>query len=360
MTPLVKVFMPPRNILLPKLEDILYSGMIGEGEQVYSFEEQFKKKFNIKYGIAISSGTAALHCALLLSGVNSDDEVITTSMTAEPTNIVIKQVDAIPIFADVDRNTGNVSAEDIEAKITPRTKAILIVHYAGYVVEIEKIRKIADKYGISLIEDCAHALGAKYNNTYVGNFGDFSIFSFQAIKHMTTVDGGFLCMKDPSKLNIAKKMRWFGLEKGVERTKTNIENIGYKYNMNNVTATIGLCQLDYIDNLVNKHKSNGNYYNLEFEKISGIKSASIIPNSEPSYWLYTILCDDCDDIEKKLKNINVSCSKLHKPNHTHSIFNNTSKLPELDLFYQKMLHIPCGWWITHEDREKIINTLRKG
>nr|WP_203563888.1 aminotransferase class I/II-fold pyridoxal phosphate-dependent enzyme [Deefgea sp. CFH1-16] len=244
MLPLIKVGLPESNKLMPMLEQVLYSGMLAEGEPVYEFERQFSQHFGLDRAIAMSSGTAALHAALVLAGVTADDEVITTSMTAEPTNVVILQVGATPVFADVDINSGNLDPADIERKITNKTRAIVVVHYAGIPVRLAEIAEIAQRHRIPLIEDCAHALGAQYNDKGIGCIGDFAIFSFQAIKHMTTVDGGVLTFKDESLLRAAKKFRWFGLEKGIPRTEIDITSVGYKYNMHNVAATIGLAQLE--------------------------------------------------------------------------------------------------------------------
>lgn len=359
--PLVKVAMPERDLLFPALESVLYGGMIAEGAEVYSFEAEFARHFKLNNVLATSSGTAALHIAMLLAGVNVGDEVITTSMTAEPTNTTILQVGAIPVFADVNPLTGNLDPDQVEAVITKKTKAICVVHYAGYPAKIDGLRRLADKYGIKLIEDCAHALGAQYDKKPVGSYGDFAIFSFQAIKHMTTVDGGMLIVKDDSKIGLAKKLRWFGLAKGVPRTEVDITTPGFKYNMNNVTATIGLQQLKGIDKLINVHIDNGNYFNREIAKISGLCPAYVEPVSSPSYWLYTLLSDNSEDLEKSLNSRGIAASKLHRPNHLHSVFSPYFKgLPNLETFYKRLVHLPCGWWVSSSDREKIVDVLRRG
>lgn len=359
--PLIKVGMPSADVLMPSLEKVLYSGMIGEGDTVYEFEAQFKAKFDLDCGVAMSSGTAALHASLVLSNVGSGDEVITTSMTAEPTNITILQVGATPVFADVDPNSGNIDPSSIESKITNKTKAIIVVHYAGIPVRLAEISAIASKYNLPLIEDCAHALGAKYNNQGIGKLSDFAIYSFQAIKHMTTVDGGFLSIKNKTLLRTAKKFRWFGLEKGVPRTEIDITSIGYKYNMHNVAATFGLAQLRDINKRLEVHKDNGRYFDQNIPKISGLSVPIFDQYAEPSYWLYTVFSEDSDEIERSLAEINVTASKLHRPNHFHSIFRPFVKtLPCLDSYYKKMIHIPCGWWVTEETRESILEKLKKG
>lgn len=361
MIPLVKVGLPPKEILMPQLEDILYSGMIAEGEAVYEFERRFQTQFEVKNSISMSSGTAALHASLILAGVQVGDEVITTSMTAEPTNIAILQVGGVPVFADVVATSGNLDPISIEAKITSKTKAIIVVHYAGIPVKLNEISEISRRYNISLIEDCAHSLGARYGGRGIGNIGDFGIFSFQAIKHMTTVDGGFLSFKNEALLDEAKKFRWFGLQKGIPRTEVDITSVGYKYNMHNVGATIGLAQLDGIADKIAKHIDNGIYFDRNIAEIPGLCVPTFDSDAQPSYWLYTILSDDSENVEKCLNSIGVQASKLHRPNHFHSIFRKyANELPQLDEYYRKMIHIPCGWWVNIETRERIVEALNKG
>jgi perosamine synthetase len=361
MIPLVKVAMPDRASLMPKLESVLYSGMIAEGEAVYEFERKFGEHFDINNVLAMSSGTAALHAALTLAGVGVGDEVISTSMTAEPTNTSILYCGAKVVWADVDPQTGNMDPASVRSKITARTKAILCVHYAGYPVRLRELRAIADECGVSLIEDCAHALGAKYDGRHVGTIGHYGIYSFQAIKHMTTIDGGVLTVADAAYIPEAKRFRWFGMMKGVPRTEVDISTVGYKYNMNNVTATIGLVQLQCIDAVLARHVENGKYFDAAFSKIQGIDFARCESGAQPSYWLYTLLSDHSDDLEKAFNAAEVSASKLHRPNNFHSIFKSSNhKLPGLEKFYGRLLHIPCGWWVSNEDRERIVDIVKKG
>lgn len=359
--PLVKVAMPPKERLMPALEQVLYSGMIGEGEAVYAFERRFGAQFGLPTALATNSGTGALHVALLLAGAGPGREVITTSMTAEPTNTVIMQTGATPVFADVDPETGNLAVDAVAAAITDRTAAICVVHYAGYPADLAGLRAIADRHGVALVEDCAHALGARYGGKPIGTIGDSAIYSLQAIKHMTTVDGGVLALRDAKQAALARQLRWFGLTKGVPRTEVDLARPGYKYNMSNVTATIGLAQLDHIDPLIARHRDNGRFFDRALEGISGIRPAKLIEGSDPSYWLYTLLADDSDAVEACLAAANVSASKLHRPNHSHSAFAPfAGPLPGLDEFYRRLVHIPCGWWVGDDDRERIVDALTKG
>jgi dTDP-4-amino-4,6-dideoxygalactose transaminase len=282
-------------------------------------------------------------------------------MTAEPTNTTILQAGATPVFADVDSSTGNLNPAAVEACLSERTKAICVVHYAGYPAALDELRKLADRNNVALIEDCAHALGARYAGKAIGSIGDSALFSFQAIKHITTVDGGMLTVRDADKLPLARRLRWFGLTKNVPRTEVDISRVGYKYNMTNVAATIGLKQLTGVDSLIQRHVENGRFYDQAFAKVSGLTPASIPDDAEPSYWLYTLLSDDSEDVERRLASIGVAASKLHRPNHLHSVFAPFRReMPGLDKFYRRLVHIPCGWWVTGEDRERIVDALARG
>lgn len=353
--------MPTRDQLMPALEEVLYSGMIAEGEAVHRFEAAFGSQFGVGNTLAMSSGTAALHAALTLSGVGPGDEVISTPMTAEPTNTSILYCGAKVVWADVDPATGNLDPDSVRERISPKTKAIVCVHYAGYPVRLAELRRLADEHGIALIEDCAHALGATYGGQSVGNIGDFGIFSFQAIKHMTTVDGGMLTMARADLMSAAKKFRWFGMLKGVPRTEVDIQSVGWKYNMNNVTATVGLVQLQSIHAILQRHADNGRYFDQQFSNVTGVDFARCEASAAPSYWLYTLLSDDSQTLEKALNAAGITASKLHRPNSLHSIFRDSrTELPGLETFYRRLLHIPCGWWVGDEDRARIVEIIRRG
>jgi dTDP-4-amino-4,6-dideoxygalactose transaminase len=342
------------------LERVLYSGMVAEGEAVYEFERQFARKFGLGTVVAMSSGTAALHAALSLAGVSPGDEVISTPMTAEPTNTSVLYCGAKVVWADIDPTSGNIDPDSVRTKITSKTKAILCVHYAGYPVRARELRDIADAHGVALIEDCAHALGAYYGEQHVGSIGHYAIFSFQAIKHMTTIDGGVLVISDAAQLTKAKSFRWFGMLKGVPRTDVDISSIGYKYNMNNVNATIGLIQLKVIENILDRHVQNGRYFDSMFSNMPGLDFARCESLAKSSYWLYTLLSDHSADLERAFVASGVLASKLHRPNNYHSIFRSSCvELPGLQKFYSRLLHIPCGWWVSDEDRERMVDIARR-
>lgn len=361
MIPLVKPYFPPRNVLMPALEDILYSGYVAEGQPVYDFEDKFRKFIGNENIIALHSGTDALHLAYILAGVKPGDEIISTPMTAEPTNTSIAMVGAKVVWGDVCPDNGLLDPNSVRQLITEKTKAIVMVHYAGMVCDMDEFNKISKEFNIPIIEDAAHALGSRYNGLQTGCNADYTIFSLQAIKHMTTVDGGFLAMKDGSQMDRARRLRWFGLSKGVSRLENDIKEVGYKYAMNNVNATIGLCQMQYLNQVLGTYIDNGKYYDEALKGVSGVELVRYNKNTEPSYWLYTMKVEDRDGFCKMMEGNGILASQLHHRSDTHSIFNASKReLPNMETWDKSFVHIPCGWWVSKEDRERIVELIKKG
>lgn len=361
MIPLVKPYIADKEIMMPAIEKILYSGYIAEGEAVYQFEREFGEYIGNPNVLALSSGTAALHIALLLLDIGNGDEVISTAMTAEPTNTTIAITGAKVVWADVDERTGLLDPKSVREKITSHTKAIMLVHYAGMVCDMDAFNKISKEYNIPIIEDTAHALGSKYNGKIIGSNSRFTCYSFQAIKHMTTVDGGAIAFRDAGDITVARKLRWFGLDKKVSRLESDIKRAGYKYAMNNVTAAIGSIQLRDTPDIIARYVSNGKYYDEQLKDIPGVTLIPYYDNTEPSYWLYTMKVTRRDDFIKMMEEKSVLASPLHHRSDTHSVFAESKcDLPALDKFYADFVHIPCGWWVSDEDREMIVSVIKQG
>lgn len=361
MIPLVKPFMPPREVLMPALEEILYSGYIATGQAVYDFEDEFKRYIGNPNMISLHSGTDALHLAYILAGIKPGDEVISTPMTAEPTNTSIAMVGAKIVWGDVDPANGLLNPGSVRSLITEKTKAIVLVHYAGMVCDMDEFYKISQEFNIPIVEDVAHALGSKYNGKMVGNCSDYTVYSLQAIKHMTTVDGGFLALKDNSQLERAKRLRWFGLSKDKSRLENDIAEVGYKYAMNNVNATIGLCQMKYVRDIIDKYITNGKFYDEALRDLPGVEMVKYNNNTEPSYWLYTMKVERRDDFCHMMESNGISASQLHHRSDTHSIFKESRReLPGMEQWYDSFVHIPCGWWVDEEARTKIVEIIKKG
>ncbi len=361
MIPLVKTFIAPKEEMMPAIEKTLYSGYIAIGDDVKEFEKEFGTYIDNPNVIALNSGTGALHIALELIGAGYGDEVISTPMTSEATNTTIAITGAKVVWADVDKRTGLLDPDSVEAKITEKTKAIMLVHYAGMVCDMDRFNQISKKYNIPIIEDSAHALGSKYNGKLVGSNSPYTCFSFQAIKHMTTVDGGMISFSDDSQIDDALRLGWFGLSKKVSRLENDVKRAGYKYRMNNVNAAIGIVQMEHIDEIIDAHVNNGKFYDEALKNIPGIMLVPYYNHTEPSYWLYTMRVENRDDFCRMMEAQGITASPLHHRNDTHSVFDYAKcRLPDMDDWYSHFVHIPCGWWVNEETREKIVETIRKG
>lgn len=361
MIPLVKPFMPPREVLMPALEKILYSGYIATGQAVDDFEADFKRYIGNDNMISLHSGTDALHLAFILAGIKPGDEVISTPMTAEPTNTAIAMIGAKVVWGDVDPRNGLLDPNSVKSLITSKTKAIVFVDYAGMVCDIEAYRKIYEETGVPFIEDAAHALGSKFDGKMTGCNAPYTIFSLQAIKHMTTVDGGFLAMGNSDQMDRARRLRWFGLDKKRSRLENDIKEVGYKYAMNNVNATIGLVQMQYVRDIINRYIDNGKFYDKELNGVDGITLPYYYPGAEASYWLYTMKVERRDDFIRMLESNGITASPLHHRSDTHSIFKESRReLPGMEEWYNSFVHIPCGWWVDNDDRNHIVELIKKG
>jgi dTDP-4-amino-4,6-dideoxygalactose transaminase len=195
----------------------------------------------------------------------------------------------------------------------------------------------------------------------IGSNSRFTCFSFQAIKQMTTVDGGAISFRNEDDLNFVRKMRWFGLDKKVSRLQNDITRAGYKYGMNNVNATIGSVQLRHEPGIISTCVSNGQFYDNALKDVPGVKVVPYYPCTEPSYWLYTMKVENRDGFIKMMESKGISASPLHHRSDTHSVFSESRcELPGLDEWYSSFIHIPCGWWVNDEIRERIADTIKKG
>jgi dTDP-4-amino-4,6-dideoxygalactose transaminase len=358
--PLFKIHTPPN--IGAKLQEIFDSGFISEGEHADRFESEFGNYVDNKNCSLVNSCTSALTLAYVASNVGIDDEVITTPMTCMATNEPIHTLGAKIVWADLDPRTGNIDPESVKKRITKKTKAIVGVHWAGQPFEIDEINTIAAEHGIKVIEDAAHALGAKYKEKLIGSHSDFVCFSFQAIKHLTTVDGGAITSKNIKDDLRIKKLKWFGLDRKYPHSKwtQDITEAGYKFHMNNINACIGLEQMKYIDNIVSKHKENYRFYNNNITNSKIIKMREE-KHLESACWIYTILTKDREDLQKYLASKNIASDVVHVRNDKYSVFNEYRLSDDLlkgtNEFCSQHLNIPVGWWLTEQDRQYIVDVL---
>ncbi|MGZ3700654.1 MAG: DegT/DnrJ/EryC1/StrS family aminotransferase [Bdellovibrionota bacterium] len=360
--PLFKVFM--HESVKEPLFRTLMSGYIGQGPRVDEFEKALAPWFGTPHVVSVNSGTSALHLALRLAGAEHGTEVISTAMTCTATNLPILERGARIVWADINPATGNIDPKAVEKKITKKTRAIMAVHCGGYPCELDELRAIAKKHGVKLIEDAAHAFGGTYKDKPIGTGSDFACFSFQAIKHFTTVDGGALTCGDPADFKRGKLLRWFGIDRDAPRKdfrcEADVEDFGYKFHMNDVTATIGLEQLKYSRAVVNRHQENGEFYRKNLSGLSGVQLLESKPDRKSAYWLFTLLANDRLDFMKAMGAAGITVSQVHARNDKHTMMRDfVTELPGVDAFVEKMVSIPVGWWVTDEQRQYIVDTIRK-
>jgi perosamine synthetase len=358
--PLFKVFMP-RSVMAP-LREVLMSGYIGEGPRVAEFERQLAPWFGNKRVLALNSGTSALHLALRLSGVGPGDEVISTPVTCVATNEPVLAMGARIVWADIDPFTGNIDPRDVARKLTKKTKAILAVHWGGYPCELGPLNSLASKRGVRLIEDACHAFGAHYHGKPIGSWSDFTCFSFQAIKELTTVDGGALICRSAADYKRGKLLRWYGIDLTQRRTdfrcEADILEYGYKFHMNDVAATIGLEQLKYVQSNLDRTRAHARRYDRAFAGLANVAPLRYQPDRVSSYWLYTLRVKDPAGFVRHMQRAGITVSKVHARNDKHTIFKEfRADLPGVDEFVSRQMCIPVGWWLTSQDVDRIIRAV---
>jgi len=358
--PLFKVFIP-ESVMEP-LRKVLLSGYIGEGPRVEEFERQLAPWFDNNNILALNNGTAALQLALRLANVGYGDEVISTAMTCSATNEPILAMGAGIVWADIDPWTGNIDYKDVAGKITPRTKAIMCVHWAGYPCDLDELNAIAAEHGIKLIEDACHAFSSTYHGKPIGSHSDFACFSFQAIKEMTTVDGGALVCKSRADCERGRLLRWYGIDRKSKRKdlrcEADIVEYGYKFHMNDVTAVIGLEQLKYVGKTIEKYRANAARYNEAFKGLKAVRPLRYKNDRSSVCWLYTVRVKNRQKFMEHMKKAGVTVSQVHARNDAHTMFKDfRTDLPGVDEFTAEQVSIPVGWWITEKDLAHIINAV---
>ena len=369
--PMFKVHIDTEKAL-EQIEPVLNSGFVNEGEQVTELTNYFKKRFKHEQTIALNCCTSALTLALKLSGVGPGDEVIATSMTCVASNTPIHTFGAKVVWADIDHQTGNINPYEIEDLITPLTKAVLCVNWSGLPCDLEQVYDICNKHNIMFIQDAAHSIGATYKGKEIHEFADYTCYSLQAIKHITTGDGGLLVVNtNKEDFQRAKALKWFGIdrdatkdEKGEwkgQRWEIDVVEAGFKFHMNNITAAIGLSQIPHMDKIIQAHIDRGLLYEELFSEHKDINGLHYPADSVPSFWVYTLILSEHLDRDKIIQELNdegINAGLVHTPNHYYSCFKDSMvDLPETDYFHKHQISLPCGWWLSKDDVKFIAERL---
>lgn len=356
------------------VSDVLSSGFIGQGPKVEAFEQMLRTHLQSPYINTVNSATSGLHLGLhmvkSLLNMGPEDEVLTTPLTCTATNFAILANNVKLRWIDVDPKTCNVDVDDLARKITAKTKAIMLVHWGGYPCYLNEINKVLDRtedlFGFRplIIEDCAHAWGSKYNNQLIGNHGNIAVFSFQAIKHMTTGDGGIIVCPNDELYRRAKLLRWYGLDRTTSadfRCEQNIQEWGYKFHMNDINAAIGIANIPHSARIVERHKANAKFYQNNLVGVPGVSLLESKPECESSFWIYTLHVENKMGFIRHMKECGIGVSQVHDRNDKHHCLKEfNSFLPGMDKTSKSMICIPCGWWVSDEDRQYVVDAIKKG
>jgi perosamine synthetase len=365
------------DLAMSKIESVLKSGYINEGIEVSKFQRELAANLGVSNLVLMNSCTSALTVAYKLSGVGPGDEVISSPMTCIATNTPIVNLGGKIVWCDINPYTGNINPDRIEELITPRTKAIVYVDWAGNPAEIERIWEIGKRRGIKVIQDAAHAFGALWKGNSIAHFADFTCFSFQAIKHLSCGDGGALVCHDIQDHLLARKLKWFGYdrestkdEKGEwkgQRWDADIlrGEVGYKFNMNNIAAAIGLSGLARVNEVISAHRLNAKIYIEEFLDYAKLRILDVPADAVSSYWTFTALIETKDSEIRDsaivaLNEIGIGAGLVHLPNDIYSAFDESrSFLPGVREFESRQISLPCGWWIKPEEVRGIARETRR-
>ncbi len=361
MIPITKVSLDKAEI--KNLLEVVESGMLAQGKKTQELEELFAEYCGTKHAIAVSSGTAALHAALYAAGIRNDDEVITTPFTFVATANPIVMQNGKVIFADIDESTFNIDPKEVEKKITKKTKAIIAVDLYGQPADYTQLKKISEKYGLTIIQDAAQSHAAQYKNTMSGSHGDMGCFSFYATKNMMCGEGGMITTSNDLYAEQCRRFRHHGQS---QQTRYEYHDIGYNYRITDLQSAIALAQLKKLDMLTNKRIQNAKTLTQGIKNIEGITPPSHPEYKKHVYHQYTIKCDNKkvkrDDLFQYLRENNIGAGKYYpKPLHLHPHFQNMgykkNDYPISERISTQVISLPVHPYLTKEELEHIISVL---
>lgn len=336
-----------------------------EGPFVKEFEQKMSKTVNRKYGVAVTNGTAALEVAVRALGITEGDEVIMPSFTIISCAMAVTNVGAVPVLVDSDRKTWNMNVDEIESKITSKTKAIMVVHIYGLPVEMEKILELAKKYDLQVIEDAAEMHGQTYNGRPCGSFGDISTFSFYPNKHITTGEGGMVVTDNEELAERCKSLRNLCFRKDVRYVHDELSD---NYRFTNLQAAVGLAQLERLEEFVTKKRNMGKYYTEKLQNVKGLQlPIARTDYAENIYWVYGMVLDENIEIDnrqmqKLLLEEGIGTRTFFWCMHEQPVYNNMGlfggeKYQNAEYLARKGFYIPSGLALTKEQMEQVVDAV---
>lgn len=356
------------------VQSALKSPLLTDGPLLEKFEERFAKFTGAKFAIGVSNATAALHLCLKSLGITKGDEVIIPDMTFVATASSVLFTGATPVFADIDKDL-NISVDSIEKSITKKTKAILPVHFAGKICNINKIKKIADNNNLKIIEDCAHAIGTRKGNKHVGTFGDAGCFSFYPTKNITTIEGGMIITNSKDIAKYVFTARNHGITKSLSSRFSSgkpwdydVLEPGYNYRLDEIRASLGINQLKRIKKLNLQRKNSAKYYYLKLKDIEGIEVSKFSKKEDDVHHLYIIKIKkdfgiSRDILFKELLLSGIRTSVHYKPLHKFTIFSKKGKIHHnvnnSSKAYSEIISLPMYPDITRKEQDIVIKNIKR-
>ncbi len=347
--------------------EVLHSGWLGLGPKTEAFEKAFADYVGAPHCVGLNSCTSALHLGLHLLDLPPGSEVITTPLTFVSTNHVILYENCKPVFADIQPDTGNLDVESVSRCITERTRAIMLVHYAGYPCDLDEFYTLAGSKGIPIIEDCAHACGATYQGKRIGGRGEIHAFSFHAVKNLTTGDGGALTVRSPEHDSRLRRLRWLGIDSDTfQRTdkkkykwEYQVTEVGFNYYMNDIKAAIGLVQLRHLDQDNARRTAIASQYRRRLSDVPGIQLLRHESGRTSSNCMFCVLADGRDALVDKLRNQGIDAGVHYRRNDRYPMYQKQN-LPHAEYFWQRVISLPMHTQLTDEQVDYVTEVIRKG
>jgi dTDP-4-amino-4,6-dideoxygalactose transaminase len=355
--------------------DVLRSGWLTTGPRTKKFEASFAQYVGATHAVALSSCTAALHLALAAIGLQEGDEVILPTMTFSSTGEVVGYFKARAVLVDCEPSSFQISPDEIERAITPKTKAIIPVHYAGCPVGLDRILDIGRRHGIKIVEDAAHSLPASYNGKRIGSFGDITCFSFYATKTLTTGEGGMVTTENPEYAERIRILSLHGISKDAYKRYTaegtwryEILELGYKYNMTDIQAALGMVQLAKCDSMLRKRELLAAHYHSLLSSVQGFTLPRVPDNVAHAWHLYVLQIEEArfsvgrDFFIEELKRQGIGSSVHFIPLHTHPLYCDRlgyriGQFPNAERHFQGALSLPLYPSMTNGDVERVAEAL---
>lgn len=354
--------------------DVLRSGWLGCGPKTTEFEQRFAELIESPHVVAVNSGTAALHAAVMLLQLPSGAEVITTPMSFISTNHVLLHEGLVPVFADIDPLDGNIRPETIEAALTERTRAIMVVHLGGYPCDLDRINAIARRHNLAVIEDCAHAVGSTWKGRPIGSGDNLCCWSFQAVKQLPVGSGGAISTRSAAHFERLKPLRWLGIDRDTYARSTasaagktrlwdyDIPFLGHQFQMNDIAAAIGLAQLRHLAAHNKRRREIAEFYLRELAGVPGVTLPRYQAGRESGYHFVPIFFEDRDGLVDHLKRHDIHPGVHYKRNDAYPMYAPYAKadLPGAEWYWTHEVTLPIHTLLTDDDLETVVKTIKQG